>query len=128
MPSAHGPVPLGPSPASEAAAPNSNVGCRPSSPWRRPPLPATDGARAREGARAVTALTNLVADLLIGAVTGLVDIALRGFARSKPQSHGSSRWAGCWDRRSLGRRSRPELAARDGVALGFLGPRPLPSP
>ena len=76
----------------------------------------------------MTALTNLIADLLISAVTGLVDIALRGFARSQPQSHGASRWAGRWDRRSLGRRSRPERAAGDGVALGFLGRRLLQSP
>src|SRR5579859_804861 len=76
----------------------------------------------------MTALTNLIADLLISAVTGLVDIAVRGFARSQPQSHGASRWAGWWDRPSLGRRSRPERAARDGVALGFLGRRLLQSP
>jgi type IV secretion system protein VirD4 len=76
----------------------------------------------------VSALTTLVADLLIRAVTGLIDVALSGFTRSRPASHGSSRWAGRQDRRQLGRLRKPEQAAGDGIALGFIGHQLLQAP
>jgi len=76
----------------------------------------------------MTALTNLLADLLIRAVTAPIEIALRGTARSHPRSHGSSRWAGWKDRRSLGRLSKPERAVGDGIAIGFIGDNLLQSP
>jgi type IV secretion system protein VirD4 len=76
----------------------------------------------------MTALANLLADLLIRTVTGLIALALGGWSSARPQSHGASRWAGWRDRRRLGRLSRPEHAAGDGIALGFLGRQLLQSP
>jgi type IV secretory pathway TraG/TraD family ATPase VirD4 len=76
----------------------------------------------------MTAITNLVAELLIRAVTGVIELALRGWSDVRPQSHGSSRWAGWRDRRYLGRLSSPAHAAGDGIALGFLGRQLLQSP
>ena len=76
----------------------------------------------------MTALANLVADLLVRAVTGLIGLALGGWWSARPQSHGSSRWAGWRERRRLGRIARPEHAAGDGIALGFLGRNLLQSP
>jgi len=69
----------------------------------------------------VSALTSLVADLLIRAVVGAIGLALNGWPSARPQSHGSSRWAARRDRKLLGRISSPERAAGDGIALGFLG-------
>jgi len=69
----------------------------------------------------VSALATLVADLLVRAVTGAISLALNGWPGARPQSHGSSRWAGRRDRKHLGRISTPERAAGDGIALGFLG-------
>ncbi len=76
----------------------------------------------------MTALATLLADLLIRAVTETIALALGGWSSSRPQSHGSSRWAGRKDRKQLGRLSTPGRAAGDGVALGFLGRLMLQSP
>src|SRR5260370_21909246 len=76
----------------------------------------------------MTALTTLVADLLIRAVTGLIELALCGFTRPQPHSHGSSRWAGWKDHCQLGRLSRPDRAAGDGIGLGFIGRDLVQSP
>jgi len=76
----------------------------------------------------MTAVANLIADLLIWAVTGVIGLALGGWKSNRPQSHGASRWAGWRDRRRLGRLARPERAAGDGIALGFLGRKILQSP
>jgi len=76
----------------------------------------------------MTALATLLADLLINAVTGLIGLALGGWSSARPQSHGSSRWAGWRERQHLGRIARPERAAGDGIALGFLGRHLLQSP
>src|SRR5712691_3782670 len=75
----------------------------------------------------MSALTELVADLLVSAVTAAIELLLGQF-RSRPRSHGSSRWAGWLDRQRLGRLVRPENAAGDGIALGFLGRHLLQSP
>src|SRR5579859_1214743 len=76
----------------------------------------------------MTAVANLIADLLLGAITGVIRLALDGWKSDRPQSHGASRWAGWRDRRRLGRLARPERAAGDGIALGFLGHKILQSP
>jgi type IV secretion system protein VirD4 len=76
----------------------------------------------------MTAITNLLADVLISAVTGLISLAVGGCPGSRPQSHGASHWASWRQWRSLGRRSSPEKAVGDGIALGFLGRRLLQSP
>jgi type IV secretory pathway TraG/TraD family ATPase VirD4 len=76
----------------------------------------------------MTALANLAADLLIRGATWLVGLALGGWSSTRPHSHGSSRWAGWGERRRLGRITRPEHAAGDGIALGFLGRNLLQSP
>lgn len=76
----------------------------------------------------MTALANLLAELLIRTVTGLIGLALSFGSSARPQSHGSSRWAGWRDRRRLGRLARPERASDDGIALGFLGSNLLQSP
>jgi type IV secretory pathway TraG/TraD family ATPase VirD4 len=76
----------------------------------------------------VTLLATLIADLIIRAVTGPIDLALGGWSTTRPQSHGASRWANWRDRRRLGRVTRPERAAGDGIALGYLGRRLLQSP
>src|SRR5487761_663501 len=76
----------------------------------------------------MTALATHLADLLINAVTGLIGLALGGWSSARPQSHGSSRWAGWRERQHLGRIARPERAAGDGIALGFLGRHLLQSP
>src|SRR5579859_4973758 len=76
----------------------------------------------------MTAVANLIADLLLGAITGVIRLALDGWKSDRPQSHGASRWAGWRDRRRLGRLARPERAAGDGIALGFLGGKILQSP
>src|SRR5258708_5713990 len=70
---------------------------------------------------AVSALVTLLADLLMRAVTGVISYALGAWSTARPQSHGSSRWAGRRDRKQLGRICTPERAAGDGIALGFLG-------
>ena len=75
----------------------------------------------------MSALTELVADLLVSAVTSITQIFIARFS-GRPSSHGSSRWAGWRDRRRLGRLVRPERAEGDGIALGFLGQRLLQSP
>src|SRR5713226_4595418 len=76
----------------------------------------------------MTALPALVADLLVRAVTALSSLALGGWSTPRPQSHGASRWAGWRDRGHLGRLSTPELAAGDGIAIGFIGRHLLQSP
>ena len=77
----------------------------------------------------MTGVVTLVADLLFGAVTGVISLALGGWPSSaRPQSHGASRWAGWRERRRLGRIATPERTAGDGIALGFLGGRLLQSP
>jgi len=69
----------------------------------------------------VSALINFAAELLIRFATGAIALALNGWTTARPQSHGSSRWAGWRDRKQLGRSCNPEQAAGDGIALGFLG-------
>jgi type IV secretory pathway TraG/TraD family ATPase VirD4 len=76
----------------------------------------------------MTTIATVLADLLIRSVTGLIALALGGWSSSRPQSHGSSRWAGWRERKRLGRITRPERAAGDGIALGFLGRQLLQSP
>lgn len=76
----------------------------------------------------MTAVANLIADLLIWAITAVIRLALGGWKSDRPQSHGASRWAGMRDRRRLGRLASPERAAGDGIALGFLGRKLLQSP
>src|SRR5713226_9906262 len=70
---------------------------------------------------AMNALIALLADLLVRAVTGVISYALGGWSTARPQSHGSSRWAGRRDRKQLGRICTPDRAPGDGIALGFLG-------
>src|SRR5713226_8547800 len=77
---------------------------------------------------AMNALIALFGDLLVRAVTGVISFALGGWSVARPQSHGSSRWAGRRDRKQLGRICRAEQAAGDGIALGFLGRDFLQSP
>jgi len=69
----------------------------------------------------VSVLIALLGDLLVRAITGVISYAIGGWSAPRPQSHGSSRWAGSRDRKHLGRVCRPERAAGDGIALGFLG-------
>jgi type IV secretion system protein VirD4 len=76
----------------------------------------------------MNAVATLIADLLIRAVTGLIGLVLSGRPSDRPQSHGSSRWAGRRDRKHLGRLTTPAGAAGDGITLGFLGRRLLQSP
>ena len=64
----------------------------------------------------MTTIATLLADLLIRTVTGLIGLALGGWSSARPQSHGSSRWAGWRERNRLGRITRPEHAAGDGTA------------
>jgi type IV secretory pathway TraG/TraD family ATPase VirD4 len=72
-------------------------------------------------------MTALV-DLLTRGITELIGLALGGWLSARPQSHGSSRWAGWRERKRLGRMTRPKHAAGDGIALGFLGHRLVQSP
>jgi len=76
----------------------------------------------------MNALVSLVAELVIRIATDAIGLALNAWPEARPQSHGSSRWAGRRDRKQLGRVCRPELAAGDGIALGFLGRDFLQSP
>jgi len=76
----------------------------------------------------MTAITNLLADLLIGVVSALINLALRGLTSGHPETHGASRWAGWRDRRRLGSLTTPDNARGDGIALGFIGRRLLQSP
>ena len=76
----------------------------------------------------MTALANLVAELLVGVVTGAINLALGALSLSRPQSHGASRWASARDHKQLGRIGKPERAATDGITLGFLGGRLVQSP
>jgi type IV secretion system protein VirD4 len=76
----------------------------------------------------VSAFASLLAELVVGVVTSLIDIVLERLFSARPRSHGSSRWAGRVDRKHLGRLRTPERAAGDGIALGFLGGRLLQSP
>ncbi len=76
----------------------------------------------------MNALVSLVADLLVGIVTGLVKVAMDALAPARPQSHGSSRWASGRDRVRLGRLCSPDDAYGDGITLGFLGHKMLQSP
>jgi type IV secretion system protein VirD4 len=76
----------------------------------------------------MTSLTTLLADLLIRSVTGLISYALGGWSSDKPQSHGSSRWAGRRDRKHLGVLNRPNRPFGSGIVLGFLGRDLLQSP
>src|SRR5487761_1765264 len=70
----------------------------------------------------------VLADLLIRTITELIGLAWGGRSSARPHSHGSSRWAGWRERKRLGRITRPEHAAGDGIALGFLGRRLVQSP
>jgi type IV secretion system protein VirD4 len=70
----------------------------------------------------------VLADLLIRALTGLLGLDSGGWLSARPQSHGSSRWAGWREYKRLGRLTNPEHAAGDGIALGFLGRRLVQSP
>ena len=72
-------------------------------------------------------MTALV-DIFIRAIAGLIGLALGGWSAGRPQSHGSSRWVGWRERKRLGRFTRPEHAAGDGIALGFIGRRLVQSP
>jgi type IV secretory pathway TraG/TraD family ATPase VirD4 len=72
----------------------------------------------------VTAL----ADIIIRAVTWLIGLGMGGWLSGRPQSHGSSRWVAWRERKRLGRFTRPEHAAGDGIALGFLGRHLVQSP
>src|SRR2546422_1195661 len=76
----------------------------------------------------MTVLMTLLGDLLVRVVTGVISFALCGWSPARPQSHGSSHWAGRRDRKDLGRITSPERAAGDGIALGFLGRDFLQSP
>ncbi len=76
----------------------------------------------------MSALVTLIADLLMRAVTGAIRIVLDKWSSERPQSHGSSRWAGRRDHRQLGRTCSPERPSGDGIVLGFLGRRLLQSP
>jgi type IV secretion system protein VirD4 len=76
----------------------------------------------------MTVLTKSLADLLIRVMTGAISFALGGWAMTRPQSHGSSRWASGRDRKQLGQISAPDRCAGDGIALGFIGNRLLQSP
>jgi type IV secretion system protein VirD4 len=76
----------------------------------------------------MSVLIALLGEVLICVVTSVTSFALGGWSPARPQSHGSSRWAGRRDRQQLGRISSPELAAGDGIALGFLGRSFLQSP
>src|SRR2546422_990351 len=76
----------------------------------------------------MTVLMTLLGDLLVRVVTGVISFALCGWSPARPQSHGSSHWAGRRDRKDLGRITSPERAAGDGIALGFLGRQLLQSP
>jgi type IV secretory pathway TraG/TraD family ATPase VirD4 len=76
----------------------------------------------------VTALTNLLADLLVRPVTGLLSLVLSARSSTRPRSHGSSRWAGWRDRRGIGRLTSPTRTAGDGIILGFIGRQVVQSP
>ncbi len=69
----------------------------------------------------MSVLITLVAHLLVRTVMGAISLALNRWPPARPQSHGSSRWAGRRDHKHLGRLSSSERAAGDGIALGFLG-------
>jgi type IV secretion system protein VirD4 len=76
----------------------------------------------------VSSLVSLVGELVVGVVTGVINLLLERVFSARPQSHGSSRWAGHRDRKHLGRLRAPQLAAGDGIALGYLGQMLLQSP
>lgn len=76
----------------------------------------------------MSAAANLLAELLVGVVTGIFNLVLERVFSARPQSHGSSRWAGRSDYRNLGRLDPPESASGDGITLGFLGRRLLQAP
>src|SRR5579859_4633778 len=133
MPTAHFAFPGGGARASGPSACAFGLGRVNPAAGSRSWLPAANGARAREesrtrGLRAMTAITNLIADLLISAVSALINLALRGLTSSRPETHGASRWAGWRDRPRLGRLTMPDRTIGDGIALGFIGRRLLQSP
>lgn len=76
----------------------------------------------------MSAITTLVADLLIQAVSALVSLVLRGWSTPAAQSHGASRWAGRRDRKQLGRLVHPARAQGDGIVAGFVGRLLLQTP
>ncbi len=76
----------------------------------------------------MSAVVDLIAELFVGVVTGVINLVLERIFSPRPESHGSSRWAAWRDRRRLGRLSAPEAAHGDGIALGFLGRRLLQAP
>src|SRR5579864_1407810 len=79
----------------------------------------------------MNALASFLGEAITGVLTAVIGLLLNGLSQrgsSARQSHGASRWAGWRDRRRLGRLTRPERAAGDGIALGFLGRRLLQSP
>ena len=76
----------------------------------------------------MSAFASLLAELVVGVVTSLINVVLERLLAPRAQSHGSSRWAGRIDRKHLGRLRTPLLAAGDGIVLGFLGRQLLQSP
>ena len=76
----------------------------------------------------MSAFASLLAELVVGVVTSLINVVLEYLLAPRAQSHGSSRWAGRIDRKHLGRLRTPPLAAGDGIVLGFLGRQLLQSP
>lgn len=76
----------------------------------------------------MSAFATLLAELVIDVVTSVINVILERLFAPRAQSHGSSRWAGRIDRKHIGRLRTPELAAGDGIALGFIGRRLLQTP
>jgi type IV secretion system protein VirD4 len=76
----------------------------------------------------MNAIANLLAQLLVGVVTGVIELVLGRVFSARPKSHGSSRWANRLDHKRLGRARAPQRAVGDGIALGFLGSQLLQSP
>jgi type IV secretory pathway TraG/TraD family ATPase VirD4 len=76
----------------------------------------------------MNAFASLLAELVVGVVTGLINLVLDRIFPPQPKTHGSSRWAGLFDRKTLGRLQAPERACGDGIALGYLGRQLLQSP
>ena len=75
---------------------------------------------------AVVAELEFVGRALLAVLGALLPSWLVG--GSMPNSHGGSRWARANEHRLLGRKSAPERAWGDGIAIGFLGRRLLQTP
>ena len=76
----------------------------------------------------MTTFASLLAELVVGVVTGLINLVLERLFAPQPKTHGSSRWAARLDHKTLGVVRRPELAVGDGIALGYLGRSLIQSP